>query len=52
MKKANPESRITCSKCIFCGNNPPSCAAHKNYPITQREYYVRPVWCPFGGRPF
>lgn len=34
MKKANPERKVTCSKCIFCGKNPPSCAAHRDHPIS------------------
>lgn len=52
MKKVNPESRMTCNECIFCGKDPPSCAAYRDHPITRREYYTRPVWCPFGGKPF
>lgn len=52
MKKVNPEHKVTCSECIFCGKDPPSCAAHRDHPITRQEYYIRPVWCPFGGKPF
>lgn len=53
MKKANPESKVTCDKCIFCGGNDPlSCSVYYDHPITRQEYYTRPVWCPFGGKPF
>lgn len=51
MKQINPERKATCSNCVFCDCEPPICVAFKrNTPISQREFYTRPDWCPF--RPY
>lgn len=48
MKRPYPEKKLTCEKCIFCDYEPPTCIAFdRNQPLTKREYYSRPDWCPF-----
>lgn len=48
MKQVNPEKKTVCADCLFCDYEPPACIAFDHIrPITQRELYTRPDWCPF-----
>ncbi len=48
MQKSYPEKKVICVNCIFCDSIPPICTAfNRNTPISQRDLYARPTWCPF-----
>lgn len=49
-RNCNPERTVICASCLFC-NSDDTCAARGRHPITFREMYTLPVWCPFCPRP-
>lgn len=52
MKRPNPEKKVVCNDCIFCSGLSPVCSAvPAKKPISQRELFTRPDWCPFHPAP-
>ena len=45
-RKFNPEGKVVCASCLFC-NGDDTCTAKGHRPITAREMYTLPPWCPF-----